>query len=160
MKTLSLLTSALAVVAAPAVAQVMSPAEYVATAGASDLYEQQSSRLVLQTTADPKIKSFATMMLRDHGKSTAMVKAAAAKSKVKAPPPKLTPLQAELIAQLEAESGPARDAAYLAQQKAAHNQALAVQKAYSGGGTTASLKAAATSTVPVVQHHIELLKTM
>ena len=146
--------------AAPAFAQAMTPPEYVMTAGASDLYETQSSQLVLETTQDPKVRAFATMMVQDHGKSTAMVKAAAAKSRVPAKPPKLMPLQAELIAQLRAEKGPARDAAYVAQQKAAHGQALAVQKAYADGGTAPALKSAAAGIVPVVEHHIEMLKAM
>jgi putative membrane protein len=146
--------------AAPAIAQVMPAAEYVKTAGASDLYERQSAQVVLQTTTNPAIKSFATMMLGDHGKSTAMVKAAAARSKVRVAPPMLTPTQAEMIAQLRAETGTARDAAYVAQQKAAHGQALAVQQAYAMDGTSLPLKNAAAKIVPVVQHHIMMLKTM
>lgn len=147
-------------VSAPALAQVMTPNEYVATAGASDLYERQSSAIVLETTTDPKVRDFATMMQTAHTQSTADVTAAAKASRVKVAPPKLTPLQSELVSQLKAETGPARDAAYVAQQKAAHNQALAVQKGYAEGGTAPALKAAAAKIVPVVQHHIEMLKTM
>ena len=147
-------------VAAPAVAQVMRPAEYVATAGASDLYERTSSQIVLETTADPKVRSFAQMMVAEHAKSTADVKAAAAKSRVAAAPPKLNPLQTELVTELRAEQGPARDAAYIAQQKASHGQALNVQKAYAAEGTAPALKAAAAGIVPVVEKHIDLLKTM
>ncbi len=147
-------------VAAPAAAQVMTPAEYVATAGASDLYERTSSQIVLETTADAKVRSFAQMMVSQHGKSTAEVKAAAAKSRVAAKPPQLTPLQTELVAQLRAEKGPARDAAYIAQQKAAHGQALNVQKAYAMEGTAPALKATAATIVPVVEQHVEMLKTM
>jgi putative membrane protein len=144
----------------PALAAPFTPAEYVETAGASDLYEKQSSQIVMQTTTDPKIKAFATMMISDHTKSTADVKAAAAKSKVPAAPPKLMPLQAELIAELQAETGPARDARYVAQQKASHGQALAVQKAYAMEGTAPALKSVAATIVPVVEHHVEMLKTM
>ena len=160
MKTLTFLATIGVLAAGPAFAQAMTPGEYVMTAGASDLYETQSSQIVLETTADPKIKAFAQMMVRDHGKSTAQVKAAAARSKVTVAPPMLMPLQAELIAELRAESGPARDGTYVAQQKAAHNQALAVQKAYAMGGTAPALKSAAAGIVPVVQHHIGMLKAM
>ena len=159
MKTLTILASGL-IFAAPAAAQVMSPAEYVATAGASDLYERTSSQIVLQSTQDPKVRSFAQMMIAHHTKSAADVKAAAAKSKVKALPLKLNPLQTELVAQLRGEAGPARDMAYVAQQKASHNQALNVQKAYAMEGTAPVLKAAAGTIVPVVEQHIEMLKSM
>ena len=159
MKTMFLAVPAL-LIAAPAAAQMMAPTEYVATAGASDLYEITSSQLVLQSTADPKVRQFAQMMVAHHTKSTADVKAAAAKSRVGAPPPALNPLQTELVAELQAENGPARDAAYIAQQKEAHQQALNVQKAYAAEGTAAPLKAAARKIVPVVQSHIAMLMKM
>ena len=160
MKLSFLALSAAMLVAAPAAAQVMSPAEYVMAAGASDLYERQSSQLVLQTTADPRIRQFAQKMIADHTKSTAQVKAAAQRSRVRVGPPMLMPAQAEWIAQLRAEQGPARDRAYIAQQKASHNQALNVQQAYAMEGTAAPLRAAATKIVPVVQHHVEMLRAM
>lgn len=141
-------------------AQVMTPADYVATAGASDLYERQSSQTVLETTSDPKVRSFATMMLSAHMQSTAEVKAAAMRSGVEAAPPMLTPAQMEMIAQLRAETGSARDGAYIAQQKAAHGQALAVQQAYASEGTAPALKMAAGKIVPVVKHHIMMLMEM
>ena len=142
-----------------AYAQAMTSAEYVAAAGAGDMYEIQSSQTVLQTTQDPKIKSFAQMMIQDHTKSTAKIKAAALTAKVK-PKPMLMPAQTEMIAQLKAETGVARDQAYIAQQKAAHNQALTIHQSYAEGGKNVALKMVATNTVPVVQHHIEMLKTM
>ena len=73
--------------ALPAAALAQTPSAYVAAAGASDLFEQTSSKLVLRTTRDAKVRSFATMMVQDHAKSTGMVKAAAAKSGVKPAPP-------------------------------------------------------------------------
>lgn len=149
-----------ACVAIPAQAQTMSPQAYVAAAGASDLYEKTSSQLVLQSTRDAKIRSFAQMMVRDHAKSTAMVKAAAASARVTALAPKLNAEQAGMVAELRSASGPARDRAYVMQQQAAHNKALALQQDYAASGTAASLKAAAGKIVPVVQHHIDMLKSM
>jgi putative membrane protein len=146
--------------AAPVLAQAMTPTEYVKAAGASDLFERQSAQVVLQTTANPAVKSFATEMLRDHAKSTADVKAAAMKSGMNPAPPMLMPAQAEMIAQLKAETGAARDATYIAQQKAAHGQALSVQKAYAADGTAPALKMTAMKIVPVVQGHIAMLMKM
>ena len=154
------LTLAALAFAVPAMAQVMPASEYVKTAGASDLFERTSAKVVLETTTNPQVRSFATMMLGDHGKSSAMVKAAAAKSKVRVAPPMLTPTQNEMIAELRAETGTARDATYIAQQKAAHGQALAVQQAYAADGTAAPLRTAASKIVPVVQMHIKMLMAM
>ena len=156
----ALFTAAALLAAAPAAAQVMAPAEYVKTAGASDLYERQSSQIVLQTTTDPRVREFAQMMIAHHTKSTADVKAAAMRSRVAVAPPMLMPTQAELIAELRAEQGPARDATYIAQQKASHNQALAVQQAYAMEGAAPALRRAASGIVPVVQSHIAMLMKM
>ena len=90
------------------------------------------------------------MIVADHGKTTADVKAPAAQSKVAASPPKLIPLQAELIAALRSERGPARDAGYVAQQRAAHAQALAVHTAYAMNGTSPALKKVAATIVRVI----------
>lgn len=160
MKLIHALVLAFVIIASPAFAQVMSAAEYVKTAGASDLYERQSSEIVLETSKDSKVRAFAAMMIEQHDKSTANVKAAALKVNVKIAPPVLMPPQSELIVQLRSEKGAARDARYIAQQKAAHGQALAVQKAYAADGTAAPLKAVAATIVPVVEHHIHELMTM
>jgi len=152
--------AAAALSASPAMAQVMTPSEYVMTAGASDLYERQSSEIVRASTSDPRVREFAEMMIAHHMKSTEDVKAAARSAKLKVAPPQLMPAQSEMIAQLNAESGAARDAAYIAQQKAAHGQALAVQQAYAREGTSAPLRTAAGVIVPVVENHIMMLKAM
>ncbi len=161
MKSVSLIAATVAsFLALPAFAQIPSPAEYVATAGASDLYERTSSQVVLETTQNPRVRNFARMMIDAHAKSTAEVKAAAMKSKVKAAPPKLMPVQAEMVAKLRAEKGAARDAAYIAQQKAAHNKALTMQQAYARQGTAPALRAVAGRIVSVVENHIMMLKAM
>lgn len=147
-------------VASPAFAAPMSPGDYVMTAGASDLYERTSAQLVLQSTQNPAVRDFARMMLSAHTQSTADVKTAAARSGLKPMPPKLTALQTEMIAQLRVENGAARDAAYIAQQKAAHNGALNVQKAYAMEGTAPALRRAAGGIVPVVEQHIAMLMKM
>jgi len=146
--------------AVPAAAQTMAAPDYVKNAGASDLFERQSSQIVLQTTANPKVKSFANMMLSAHAKSTADVKAAAARSRVKVAPPMLTAEQKDMIAKLRAQTGTARDATYIEQQKAAHEKALALQQTYAETGTAAPLKAAAAKIAPVVKQHIDMLAAM
>lgn len=151
---------AAALVAAPIFAQAMTPDDYVKMAGASDLFEIQSSQIVLGSTQDAKLKAFANRMIRDHTKSTADVKAAAMKAGMTPPPPMLTPAQSDQIAQLQSQTGTARDTTYVSQQRASHDQALALQQGYAADGTSPPLKAAAKKIVPVVQHHIDMLKTM
>lgn len=160
MKLHYLLLPALMSVSSTALADPVAPAVYVAMAGASDLYERTASQVVLKTTTNPQVKAFATMMVTDHHKSTAMVKAAAAKSHIAPAPPALTPEQRRMIADLRAQTGTARDTTYIAQQKTAHSQALVLQQSYANEGTAPALKAAAVKIVPVVAHHIQMLDAM
>lgn len=160
MRTLSIIVAATSVMAIPAGAQTMTPAQFVAKAGAGDLYERTSSRLVLQSTQNAKVRSFAQMMEKDHAKSTADVKAAAARGGVAATPPKLDAAQTKMIADLKAASGQKRDQLYVSQQKTAHQQALALHQRYAATGTAAPLKSAAATIAPVVQHHIDMLNAM
>lgn len=57
---------------------------YVAAAGAGNLYERRSSAPVLQSTQDPAIRRFATMMIARHGQSTKDVVTAANQATEKA----------------------------------------------------------------------------
>lgn len=149
------------VLATPLAAQGTKPADfYVKAAGAGDLYERQSSQLVLETTQNAKVRQFATMMLSDHANSTKMVTDAAMREKLKPMPPKLMPAQEQMIAQLRSAKGAARDTAYLMQQKKAHQTALELHRSYAQSGSSTPLKAAAAKIVPVVQHHIEMLQAM
>ena len=153
------LGAALAVPAAAMAAMPTTPAQYVMKAGAGDLYEIQSSQLVMNS-ANPKIKEFANHMVADHTKSTAEVKAAAMKAGMHPAAPMLNPMQQTMMANLKKVSGTARDTMYLSQQKASHNQALALQEDYAANGGSAPLKMAAGKIVPVVKNHVQMLASM
>lgn len=155
------LAAMLALPAVAAVAQApMTAPTYVMKAGAGDQYEIQSSRLLLASTKNAKLRSFAAMMVADHTKSTADVKAAAIRAGLHPAPPKLDAMGAKNIAALRATTGTARDRLYVEQQKAAHQRALTLHEAYSQTGTTAPLKTTAAAIAPVVQTHIGELSSM
>ena len=128
------------------------PADFVKQAGASDLYEITSSKLVA-TSANPKVRDFAKQMITDHTSSTEAIKAAATKSGFKPMPPALTPKQAADVASLRAASGAVRDSLYITQQKAAHAEALALHQDNAANSSAPALKAASAKIVPVVKHH-------
>ena len=155
-----MIAAALLAVPGLASAKAMTGAQYVAKAGASDMYEMQSSRLVLATSKNANLRAFANEMIKDHTQSTADVKAAAKAGKVVAGPPHLDAMGMKNVAALKAKTGPARDALYVQQQKTSHQMALQLQQDYAANGTVAPLKAAATKIVPVVQHHIGELQKM
>jgi putative membrane protein len=133
---------------------------FLAKAGASDMYEKQSSQLVLGTSKNAEVRRFATMMVSDHTTSTNKVKAAAKEAGVTPPPPALEPKQRKMIADLTAAKGTARDGLYLQQQRMAHQEALALHSDYAATGDKAPLRRAAGEIKPVVQHHIDMLANM
>ncbi len=137
----------------------MPASTYVMKAGAGDLYEIESSKLVM-ASANPKLHRFAEEMVTDHTKSTAEVKAAVAKAGMKAAPPMLNADQRAMIAKLKAASGTTRDKLYVEQQKTAHQQALTLHEGYSTTGSVAPLKMTAAKIVPVVKSHIAMLAAM
>lgn len=137
-----------------------SAADYVAKAGASDQYEIQSSKLVLQSSKDQKIRGFANKMIADHTKSTAMVTAAAKKAGMNPSPPMLDADGQQMISQLQGVSGKERDAMYTTQQTASHAKALTLTQDYAQNGDSAPLKAAAAKIVPVIEHHQQMLQNM
>lgn len=154
MKKLPFVVLALTIASATPLLAATATPTYLAKAGAGDLYETQSSKLVLMTTKDAKVRAFATKMVADHAASTAKVKAAAMASNIKVSPPQLDAAQKAMIAQLNAATGAARDALYLQQQHKAHEMALALHEDYAMSGDKPALKAAAGEIVPVVKQHI------
>ena len=133
---------------------------YLAKAGASDLYEKTSSQIVLASTHNQGVRRFANMMIVDHSKSTANVKAAAMRSGMRAKPPMLNPMQTRMVRDLRQARGADRDRVYIEQQKQAHQMALALQQDYAATGSTPALRRTAGNIVPVVQHHIDMLNGM
>ena len=153
--------AALAMLALPALAQMPTPtpAQFVAKAGASDVFELREAKLMM-SSSNPDIRGFAGQMQTDHTKSTQMVKAAATKDGLKPGAPVLSAKQTHDIAALAAARGKARDTLYVTQQKAAHAEALALMQGYSTSGTATHLKATAGEIAPVVQGHIDMLGKM
>lgn len=148
---------AAAIAAVPVAAMAMPASEYVMKAGAGDQYEIQSSKLVMKSTADPHVKQFADMMVRDHMKSTNIVKAAAMKDGMRPGAPMLDADGQQMMSDLMAAKGPDRDKLYWRQQAMAHDKALALHKDESMNGMGA-LKGAANQIVPVVQQHEQMLQ--
>ena len=131
-----------------------SPQEFTDKAAASDMFEMESAKLAQQMSKDQAVKDFAAMMITDHGKSTANLKAMVAK----APSVTLAPkLSAEQQANLDAlkNSGANFDSTYKQQQVAAHQTAVAMLNGYAANGTDAGLKSFAAETAPVVEGHLK-----
>ncbi|MBC9033895.1 DUF4142 domain-containing protein [Sphingomonas sp. JC676] len=148
--------------AAPAPSNRVTPDAlgFVAVAGASDLYEIQSSQLAQQKAGADSVRQFAAMMIEHHMMTTKEVTKAARAAGLTPPPPVLEPRQQAMIDELRGLDGEAFDAAYVRQQRMAHDEALALHTGYAKDGDKAPLRAAAAKAVPIVRRHIERLRSL
>jgi putative membrane protein len=136
------------------------PAKFVEQAGASDKFEIESA-YVMKTSKNPQVAQLADKMMLDHKKSTAMVATAAKADGLTPKPAALTLKQRTDLTALKAvPAGKTKDDLYIKQQKAAHDDALALMQGYSADGTARHLKMAAGKITPVVQSHVSMLASM
>jgi len=133
---------------------------YVAMAGASDLYEIQSSQLQHERGESQQLHAFAQMMIDHHTQTTQATTAAARAAGLTPPPPRLMPMQQEMIARLQGLNGAEFDREYTRQQLAAHEMALALHENYASAGDTPSLKTSAASAVSIVRQHLTQVRGM
>jgi putative membrane protein len=147
--------------APPAAPAAPTAAEFVSKAAATDMFEIAEAKLALKHASSAQVKKFASMMIADHTKSTAALKAAIAKSGQTLTPPATLP--ADMQSKVDALGQTAArdfDKAYLADQVGAHQMALGVMQAYAAGGDVADLKTFATDTTTVVQQHLTRATTL
>ena len=129
--------------------------DYATKAAASDLFEIQSSELAADKANSDDVKALARMLIADHNKSTADLKAAAAKAE---PPIEVAPaLDAEGQSNMEALRAASEadfDRTWLTQQVAAHEKALAMVRTYAESGDVASLKEHASTVAGPIEKHL------
>jgi putative membrane protein len=147
------LTSTVAI-SSPAQAQRGEAMMFVAKAGASDLYEIQSSQIAMRRARDPRVRAMAGMLVRDHRRTTMHVTAAARASGLRPRAPMLEPMQRRMIAELNRTPAGRFDQVWLAQQVPAHEQALELMRTYSTTGDAPALRRAASGAIPIVEGHL------
>lgn len=141
---------------APAAAAPATAADYAARAAASDLFEIESGRLAQDKAQNADVKAFARMLVADHEKSTADLKAAAAKAQpaITVAPALDAEQQANMQA-LQAASGAEFDRLYLGQQIVAHEKALGLVRNYASAGDVEALRQHASTVAGPIQKHLE-----
>ena len=149
-----------ALVTTAALADTPGPKEFIEKAGASDTFEIESARAMLGSK-NMEVRHFANAMITAHSKSTMMVKSAAQADHLGVKKPMLTVAQrADLTALKAMPAGKTKDDLYVKQQKAAHDDALALMQDYSANGTATHLKMTAGKIAPVVEMHQAMLAKM
>jgi len=118
--------------------------------------EVADARLALKTSRTPKVDVFAKQMVRDHSAANAKL-LAILKGEGIAAPASVGPANLAIHAKLASLHGVAFDRAYLAAQKAAHEQTIALFKHEVTSGKDAQLVEFAETTLPMIESHLAML---
>lgn len=131
-------------------------AEFFKMAAMSDMFEIQSSQLAMQKATDPKVKEFATMMVKDHTMASAKVKALATKKGMTLPA-SLDERHMKMLTELKDDSGKEFDESYMNMQEAAHKQAVALFEKTSKDAKDPEVRALATEILPTLNMHEDMV---
>lgn len=144
--------------AAPAQAAGQDAATFANMVAASDQFEIETGKAAAAGATSPEIKSFGSMLVAEHQKSSADLKAAAGPELT--PTPTLDADQTAKLAALKAAQGPAFDKLFVEQQIAAHRKAHALLTEYSTSGASEPLRTFATKAAPIVKHHLDKVEAL
>jgi putative membrane protein len=131
---------------------VTEPQAFADLAGSSNMFEVESSQLALAQATSDDVKAFAQHMIEDHTAAGEKMKAAAAKDGV-TPPATMAAKEHAQLEQLQAAEGEAFNAAYVAAQATAHDEAVALFETFSTQGEESALRGFAAETLPTLQEH-------
>ena len=147
--------------AAPAAAPMaISPQTYRMMAAASDSFEIESSRLAMQRSRNPRIRSYANMMVRDHSMTSQALMGGVQMAAMGGMAPGLDARHAAMLNQLASASGPQFDRLYARMQVMAHQEALALHGGYAQAGTDPALRAFAGQVTPHIRHHLAMARRL
>ena len=134
----------------------MADTTFAHKAAVGGMAEVAIAKLALTKTSSDKIKDFAHMMIKDHGKANDELMAIAKKKSMALP----AGLDAEHQAKLDSLSklsGKDFDMAYVTAMVGGHEKTLTLMQNEATSGTDADLKAFAAKTAVVVQKHLDAI---
>ncbi len=157
---LALAASCAAFATAAAAADVPDKTQkFVDKVAVSNKFEIDTSQLAQQYGKNPEVKKFADQMISDHTEAGKNFKGALQEAAIEPPSDALDVTHTAKYAKLRVFTTEAGfDSAYIEEQLAAHEEAVALFKDYSSAGPTPALKTFAQKTLPTLEHHLEMVK--
>lgn len=134
--------------------------EFVKKAAIGDMYEIQSSKMVIDRAQGGEFKAFAQKIVDDHTKSSNELKGIVQKMQGVEVPSQLDAKHKQMIDQLQAASGARLERQYKDQQISAHNEAISLFESYSKDGDNAELKSFAQKTLPALKQHLQMAQNL
>jgi|KBSMisStandDraft_5_1062788.scaffolds.fasta_scaffold795234_2 putative membrane protein len=144
-----IIASAAAFAAAP-------DASFYKTLAQGGIAEVEAGKLAQQKGADPKVKDFGAMMVKDHSAANEQLKALAAGKGIDLPGSSSTS-QMAAKAKLEVLSGGTFDKSYVEDQVKAHRETVELLKKEIATGQDPDAKAFAQKVLPTVESHLRAI---
>jgi putative membrane protein len=141
----------------PVVIRPLFPADFMAAASSTDLFEIRSSELALTRATNPKHREFARTMIADHQGTSAQLSLAGRRLNL-LPSATLLPAHQAMLDELSASGN--LDATYHRQQIAVHEAALKLHSDFAARGESPTLRAVARAAVPIVRRHLDMMRRM
>jgi putative membrane protein len=132
---------------------------FVTNAAISDMYEIEAGRMASTMAKNPELKKFGQQMVTDHTKMSADLKKAAASAQGVTIPTAMDERRQGMIDNLK-QAGDKFDEVYREQQTAAHQEALTLAQTYAEAGDNAALKAHAAKGAPMIENHLQMVRSM
>jgi putative membrane protein len=129
------------------------------TVAQGGMAEVDLGKLAEQKSTDPKVKSFAEMMVKDHSAANEKLESLASSKHI--PLPKTLDASHEATkSKLEALSGDSFNKSYVESQLKAHEKTVDLLNKEISSGQDADAKAFAQSVLPTVEHHLQAVRTL
>lgn len=134
---------------------------FVDKVAVSNKFEIYASELALRYARSADVRSFAEQMIDDHRRTGAELAAALEKAAIEPPVDALDLAYTGKFIQLRAFGAKEDfDASYVMQQLQAHEDAIAIFADYAMSGETPELKAFAMRTLPTLERHLDMARTL
>jgi len=143
----------------PAAPSRVDDKKFVKNAALGGLTEVELGKLATQKASDQKVKDFGQKMVDDHTKANDELKQAASKSNIPVPD-SLDSKHQSRVDKLSKLSGADFDKAYLKDQLKDHQTDVQEFKDEAQSGTDPNVKTFASTALPVLQHHLEMVKDL
>lgn len=135
------------------------PAEFIDDASAAGIAEIETSRLAIQKTSSTDINSYAVEMIKDHTDANRDLKAIASKHDLPMASDEQIMDRARKL-MLQVQEGESFDAAYVANQIKAHEQAIELFENEARESQSPELKAFAEQTLPKLRMHLDMARKL
>ncbi len=134
--------------------------KFIKKAGGGNAAEVQLGELAQKNGENTEVKQFGAQMVTDHGKANTDLGAIATKQNVTPFPPEPMAMQKKTADKLAKLNGAAFDKAYVNDMVKDHEKDVAAYKKAQNMVKDADLKKYVDDTLPVIEHHLQMIKDM